>query len=187
MREDMEQGTQALAVTTPSAVVQQGMKRTASEKDRAGKYLVFRLGKEEFGAAVLKVREIIGMQDITEVPQTPAHVKGVINLRGKVIPILDLRLKFGMPAEAYTERTCIIVVRSYLQGTELLIGVVVDSVSEVLNLAASDIEDTPDFGRTAPSTYLIGMAKVKGQVKILLEIDQVLNTQELTALTGLID
>ena len=183
----MEQSTQGLAIATAPGVVQQGLSRIAPEVDRAGKYLIFRLGKEEFGAAVLKVREIIGMQDITEVPQTPEHVKGVINLRGKVIPILDLRLKFGMAAESYTERTCIIVVRSFLQGTELLIGVVVDSVSEVLNLAAADIEDTPDFGRATPSTYLIGMAKVKGQVKILLEIDQVLNTNELSALNKLVD
>jgi len=95
-------------------------------------------------------------------------------------------LKFGMPAEAYTERTCIIVVRSLLHGGELLIGVIVDSVSEVLNLAASDIEDTPDFGRAASTQYLIGMAKVKGQVKILLEIDQVLNHQDLTELNTLL-
>lgn len=184
----MEQTGQELTLTqTPGVLAAQGLAGLVQSTERAGKYLVFRLGKEEFGASVLKVREIIGMQDITEVPQTPPHVKGVINLRGKVIPVVDLRLKFGMTADPYTERTCIIVVRSLLQGSELLIGVIVDSVSEVLNIAAADIEDTPDFGRATPTTYLIGMAKVKGQVKILLEIDQVLNTHELSALTGLLE
>lgn len=167
----------------PTLVVSGGYERATQE--RAGKYLIFRLGREEFGAAVLKVREIIGMQDITAVPQTPVHVKGVINLRGKVIPVIDLRLKFGMDSEVYTERTCIIVVRSRMQGEEVLIGVIVDSVSEVLNLPAADIEDTPLFGSEMPSQYLIGMAKVKGEVKILLEMDYVLSSHELAALQQL--
>ena len=118
-----------LATQAPALLINGSYDRAAQE--RAGKYLIFRLGREEFGTAVLKVREIIGMQDITAVPQTPAHVKGVINLRGKVIPVIDLRLKFGMGSEAYTERTCIIVVRTRMQGEEVLVGVIVDSVSEV--------------------------------------------------------
>ncbi|MFB3826869.1 MAG: chemotaxis protein CheW [Bryobacteraceae bacterium] len=153
---------------------------------RAGKYLVFHLGREEFGIQVLKVREIMGVQDITAVPQTPPYVKGVINLRGKVIPVVDLRLKFGLPEMEYTQRTCIIVVQVEGQAGALHMGIVVDGVAEVLNLAEGDIEDTPDFGHGVTTTYLLGMAKVKGKVKILLEIDQVLSAEELRGLDKLL-
>ena len=154
--------------------------------DRAGKYLVFHLGKEEFGIRVLKVREIMGIQDITAVPHTPVHVKGVINLRGKVIPVIDLRLKFGMSPEEYTPRTCIIVVQIGGEAGPLLMGIVVDGVAEVLNLAAADIENTPDFGDGTATPCLLGMAQVKGKVKILLEIDQVLAAVELNVLHALV-
>jgi len=147
--------------------------------DRAGKYLVFHLGREEFGIRVLKVREIMGVQDITAVPQTPAYIKGVINLRGKVIPVVDLRLKFGLPETEYTQRTCIIVVQVQGEAGVMLMGIVVDGVAEVLNLVSGDIEDTPDFGQGVATPYLLGMAKIKGKVKILLEIDQVLSSQGL--------
>jgi purine-binding chemotaxis protein CheW len=153
---------------------------------RAGKYLIFHLGAEEFGTEVLKVREIMGLQDITSIPQVPAHVKGVINLRGKVIPVIDLRLKFGMAAEEYTPRTCIVVVRTRQNDEDLMIGMVVDGVVEVLNLAASDIEDTPDFGPGVTTPYLTGMAKIKGKVKILLDIDHVLSSAELDGLSSLL-
>jgi purine-binding chemotaxis protein CheW len=153
--------------------------------DRGGKYLVFHLGREEFGIRVLKVREIMGIQDITAVPQTPAHVKGVINLRGKVIPVVDLRLKFGLPEQEYTQRTCIIVVQVRGEAGPMLMGIVVDGVAEVLNLAVADIEDTPDFGEGTATPYLLGLAKVKGKVKILLEIDRVLTSQDLHALNAL--
>jgi len=146
---------------------------------RAGKYLTFQLANEEFGIAVLKVREIMGMQDITAVPQTPAHIRGVINLRGKVIPVIDLRLKFGLAAAEYTQRTCIIVTQVRGDSAPVFIGIIVDGVSEVLNLMAGEIEDTPDFGEEVTGRYLLGMAKVKGKVKILLDIDQVLSSQEL--------
>jgi purine-binding chemotaxis protein CheW len=158
----------------------------ARTEDRAGKYLVFDLGKEEFGIRVLKVREIMGIQDITAVPQTPAYVKGVINLRGKVIPVVDLRLKFGLPEIEYTQRTCIIVVQVEMEAHSMLMGIVVDGVAEVLNLGPADIEDTPDFGQGIETTYLLGMAKVKGKVKILLDIDQVLTSQELHGLQSVI-
>jgi purine-binding chemotaxis protein CheW len=161
--------------------------RTAAAKsdDRAGKYLVFQLGREEFGIRVLKVREIMGVQDITAVPHQPPHVKGVINLRGKVIPVVDLRLKFGLPSVEYSQRTCIIVVQLRGSVNSILTGVVVDSVAEVLNLAAADIEDTPDFGHGVATPHLLGMAKVKGKVKILLDIDEVMNSQELHGLDAL--
>ena len=127
----------------------------------------------------------MGVQEITSLPQTPAHVKGVINLRGKVIPVVDLRLKFGLPEQEYTERTCIIVVQVKRRLGPISIGIVVDGVAEVLTLAASDIEDTPDFGNGAITPYLLGMAKVKGKVKILLEIDQVLLGQDMGGLDAL--
>jgi purine-binding chemotaxis protein CheW len=153
---------------------------------RAGKYLTFHLINEEFGVRVLKVREIMGVQEITAVPQTPSHVKGVINLRGKVIPVVDLRLKFGLPAAEYNQRTCIIVVQVQGDSGPILMGVVVDGVSEVLNLTAAEIEDTPDFGQDMAVQYLLGMAKVKGKVKILLDIDRVLSCQELNNLSELL-
>ena len=169
-----------------SAVIAPAENTLAATTDaRAGKYLVFQLGREEFGIRVLKVREIMGVQDITAVPQTPAHVKGVINLRGKVIPVVDLRLKFGLPEIEYTQRTCIIVVQVQGDTNSVLMGIVVDGVAEVLNLVAGDIEDTPDFGQGAATPYLLGMAKIKNQVKILLDIDQVLNSQELHGLNAL--
>jgi purine-binding chemotaxis protein CheW len=151
----------------------------ARNDQRAGKYLAFRLGKEEFAIQVLKVREIMGVQDITAVPQTPQYVKGVINLRGKVIPVVDLRLKFGLPEIEYTQRTCIIVVQVRGEADRMLMGIIVDGVSEVLNLAAVDIENTPDFGEGVATPYLLGMAKAKGKVSILLDINQVLTTQEI--------
>src|SRR5438309_7255294 len=112
---------------------------TAATDVRAGKYLTFQLANEEFGIRVLKVREIMGLQEITAVPQTPAHVKGVINLRGKVIPVIDLRLKFGLPAAEYTQRTCIIVAQVQGEAGPIQMGVIVDGVSEVLNLTGADI------------------------------------------------
>jgi purine-binding chemotaxis protein CheW len=151
-----------------------------------GKYLVFHLGSEEFGIQVLKVREIMGIQDITAVPHTPPFVKGVINLRGKVIPVLDLRLKFYLPQIEYTQRTCIIVVEALVGSSSMLMGIVVDGVAEVLNLALADIENTPDFGQGSPTPYILGMAKVKGKVKILLDIDQVLNGQEIQGLQSVL-
>src|SRR5271165_4230333 len=167
-----------------SAVIERTETSAVAADQRAGKYLTFILGREEFAIRVLKVREIMGIQDITGVPQTPAYVKGVINLRGKVIPVVDLRLKFCLPEIEYTQRTCIIVVQVQSAGVSLQTGIVVDEVSEVLNLVAADIEDTPDFGEGAGSatSYLLGMAKVKGKVKILLDIDQVLSGQELRGL-----
>jgi len=167
-----------------SVVVEKSESSAVTADQRAGKYLTFLLGREEFAIRVLKVREIMGIQDITAVPQTPAYVKGVINLRGKVIPVVDLRLKFSLPEAEYTQRTCIIVVQVQQGGVSLHTGIVVDEVSEVLNLAAGDIEDTPDFGDGTASggSYLLGMAKVKGKVKILLEIDRVLSGQELHGL-----
>jgi len=152
--------------------------------NREGKYLTFTLAEEEYGIGILKVKEIIGMMVITTVPQTPEYMKGVINLRGKVIPVVDLRLKFGMDAIGYTERTCIIVVEITGDGKKIQIGILVDSVSEVLNIKANDIEDTPNFGSHLNTDYILGMAKTGGRVKILLDIDKVLSSDEFTTLSA---
>lgn len=142
---------------------------SAADK-RAGKYLTFGVGNEEYGLEILSVREIIGRMNTTAVPGMPPHVKGVINLRGKVIPVVDIRLKFGMPEAETTAETCIIVVD--VGGNQM--GVIVDRVSEVLDIRAEDIEDAPNVGMTASGDYIPGMAKIKGQVKILLDIRRVL-------------
>jgi purine-binding chemotaxis protein CheW len=142
-----------------------------------GKYLTFALGAEEYGLPVLKVREIIKIMDITQVPQVPEHVRGVINLRGRVIPVIDLRLKFGFAVRENTAQTCIIVVDVALLG---MIGIVVDSVSEVLNVASADIDRAPDFGAHVSTDYILGLAKVKGTVKILLDLDRVLGAETLS-------
>jgi purine-binding chemotaxis protein CheW len=150
--------------------------------DKEGKYLTFTMAKEEYGIGILKIKEIIGMMPITSVPQAPDFVKGVINLRGKVIPVIDLRLRFGMEAMDYTERTCIIVVEIAGEGGDVQIGIVVDSVSEVLNIKGEDVEETPTFGTKLNTEYILGMAKMEGGVKILLDIDQVLTGEEIAFL-----
>jgi len=149
---------------------------------RGGKYLTFSLGDEEYGISILKIKEIIGMLPITSVPQTPRFVKGVINLRGKVIPVIDLRLRFQMESIPYTERTCIIVIE--IEGAEgnVLTGIVVDSVSEVLNIRDKEIEDTPAFGFNMNTEFILGVAKMEGGVKILLDINKVLNGEEIKQL-----
>ncbi len=151
-------------------------------KARGGKYLTFRLGNEEYGIGILKVKEIIGMMPITPIPQTPLYVKGVINLRGKVIPVIDLRLRFSMEEAEYTERTCIIVVEVQTATDFLMIGIVVDAVSEVAQIKEEDIEPTPSFGTSLDTNYILGMAKADNSVKILLDIDQVLTEEELASL-----
>jgi purine-binding chemotaxis protein CheW len=152
--------------------------------EREGKYLTFNLANEEYGIGILKVKEIIGMMTITPVPQTPMFVKGVINLRGKVIPVIDLRLKFGMEEIDYDERTSIIVVEVRGGVGTVQIGIVVDSVSEVVNIKSEDIENTPTFGTRLDTDYILGMAKMGGGVKILLDIDQVLTDEEISDLGG---
>ena len=166
------------------------MEDSAGTMDRAiheitiktGKYLTFTLGDETYGIGILKVKEIIGMMTITSVPRTPAFIKGVINLRGKVIPVMDLRLKFDMGEIPYTDRTCIIVVEIDAESETVLIGIVVDAVSEVLNISEEEIEETPAFGTKLNTDYILGMAKTEGRVKILLNIDKVLSTEEITGI-----
>ncbi len=143
----------------------------------AGKYLTFTLADEEYGVDILKVREIIGVLEITAVPHTPDFIRGVINLRGRVIPVIDLRLKFRMETRGYNDRTCIVVVE--VQGGEgpIMVGLVVDSVSEVMNVDREHIEPTPSFGgRAVKAENIMGLAKIDGQVRILLDVDKVVGS-----------
>jgi purine-binding chemotaxis protein CheW len=157
-----------------------GRQSCLSRQDAGGKFLTFCLAGEEYGLEILKVHEIIGMMSITSVPRTPEHVRGVINLRGKVIPVVDLRLKFRMDSEEQTAKTCIIVVQA--NGIET--GIVVDSVSEVLDILTEDIEDAPSFGATVNSDYILGIGKSEGRVKLLLDIDSVLSMEDVARLTA---
>ena len=147
----------------------------ATSTRQGGKFLTFFLAMEEYGIEILKVQEIIGLMGITPVPRTPNHIRGVINLRGKVITVVDLRLKFGMESVEQTDKTCIIVVQT--QGVQM--GVVVDKVSEVLAIAPKDIDDAPSFGAEVNTDYILGVGKSQGKVKLLLDIDKVLSSAEL--------
>ncbi len=158
----------------------QGTGRTMLEKE--GKYLTFALAQEEYGLEILKVREIIGYVDVTAIPQTPHHVKGVINLRGQVIPVIDLRSKFGMETAEVTEETCIIVAEITQPDRTFSTGIIVDHVQEVLDILAQDIEEAPQFGAAVNTDFILGMAKVAESVKILLDIDKVLAGDNLTNL-----
>ncbi|HTP89208.1 MAG TPA: chemotaxis protein CheW [Bryobacteraceae bacterium] len=169
-----------------TAVIQTEQAKRASAQ--AGKYLVFQLAQEEFAIGVLSVREIIRTQDITRVPHTPPHMKGVINLRGKVIPVMDLRTKLGFPETEYDQRTCVIIVEIQTEShTSLFMGLIVDGVAEVLNLGQGDIQDVPDFGSSAPSPYLLGVAKTKGKIRILLDISKVLASHEVNGLQDILE
>lgn len=152
--------------------------------DKAGKYLTFALGKEQYGLEILKVREIIGYMDITAVPQTPDHVKGVINLRGQVIPVIDLRAKFGMDTAEITEQTCIIVCEIKSGKRNFSTGIVVDNVEEVLDIDGQDIEEAPQFGSSVDTNFILGMGKIGDTVKLLLDIDKVLAGEDFSNLTS---
>ncbi len=149
---------------------------------RKEKFLTFNLAGEQYGLEILKVREIIGLMNITSVPRTPDFVRGVINLRGKVIPIIDLRTKFGIAAIEDTEQSCIIVVDIIEDQNAVQMGIIVDSVSEVLDIHVSDIDEAPRFSASVDTSFIKGIAKTKGGVKILLKIEDVLTTDEIRGL-----
>lgn len=158
------------------AVIENVASQVFRAADRAGKYLSFILGDEEYGIEILTVREIMGIMEITIVPHVPHFVKGVINLRGSVIPVVDLRLKFSMPERGYDKETCIIVVNLHKR----LMGIIVDTVSEVLNIDENEIDDSPNFGSSVETDFILGMGKVKEKVVILLDIDKVLTSEQIT-------
>ena len=150
-----------------------------SDKTVGGKHLTFKLEREEYGIEILKVKEIIGIMTITTVPQTPDYVKGVVNLRGKIIQVVDLRMMFGMPTTDYTERTCIVVVEIHRSAEAVFVGLVVDEVSEVVNLNQEDIEESPEFSGDLDTDYILGLAKTDGGVKILLDIEGMLSADDI--------
>ena len=151
--------------------------------DKEGKYLIFTLAHEEYGLEILKVREIIGYMDITAVPQTPGHVKGVINLRGQVIPVIDLRAKFGMDTTDVTEDTCIIVVEIMGKDRKFSTGIVVDQVQEVLDIDGDNIEEAPQFGSSVNTDFILGIGKIGDSVKILLDIEKILAGEDFSGLS----
>ena len=157
-----------------ATAVPQGSGPRMGLMDKEGKYLTFALAHEEYGLEILKVREIIGYIEVTAIPQTPHYVRGVINLRGQVIPVMDLRAKFGMETTEVTEQTCIIVVEIAQAGRTFNTGIIVDRVQEVLDIGGEDIEEAPQFGAAVCTDFILGMAKVGESVKILLDIDKVL-------------
>jgi purine-binding chemotaxis protein CheW len=142
---------------------------------RAGKYLTFFLDNEEYGVEILKVQEIIGQMPITPVPLTSKYIRGVINLRGKIHPIMDLKVKFGMDETQMTDETCIIVIKT----STLMMGILVDKVSEVVNISSDDIEDTPSFGADVNPEYLLGVGKAGGRVRLLLDIEKILTSADI--------
>lgn len=154
---------------------------TVSTVAGTGKYLTFQLAKEEYGLEILKVREIIGIMPFTTVPQTPDYVKGVINLRGKIIPVFDLRIKLGFSEKEYNHETCIIVVGV----KDSLVGVIVDTVSEVININESEIEPSPKFGKHIDTRYIIGIGIKETKAKILLDIESVLTDEDVETITNL--
>jgi len=173
---DGEERTGTMETTMETAV--QGMSPAA---EREGKYLTFALAGEEYGIRIRKVKEIIGLMNITGIPQAPPYLKGVINLRGKVIPVVELRLRFGLEEGVRTEKTCIIVVEVAGGESQMPVGIIVDSVSEVLQIREADVESTPDLGSSEYTRYILGMAKSESGVKILLDIDRLLNAADLMA------
>ncbi|MCP4601413.1 MAG: purine-binding chemotaxis protein CheW [Proteobacteria bacterium] len=145
----------------------------------AGKYMSFKLANEEYGLEILKVREIIGLMDITGVPRTAEFMKGVINLRGKVEPVVDLRLKFGMEGIEATDQTVIIVVQYSSRGSDFTMGILVDEVLEVLNVQAEQIEPPPNFGSGAiDADFILGVGKQDKRVIFLLDIGKILTDEE---------
>ncbi len=163
------------------------MEKTAVKErtmSREGKYLTFILGREEYGIEILKVREIIGYMDITAVPRAPEYIKGVINLRGQVIPVLDLRSRFSMDTAEVTEQTCIIVVEINQHGRRFNTGLVVDQVQEVLDISGENIEDAPQFGGDVQTDFILGIGKVQNAIKILLDIDKVLGNVNVGEMTN---
>jgi purine-binding chemotaxis protein CheW len=152
---------------------------------RAGKYLTFQLGREVFGLEILKVQEIIGIMPITRVPRTPDFVRGVINLRGKVIPVIDLRRKFDLSGREDTNRSCIIVVQLEGVAGRIIMGLLVDEVSEVVNITADKLESTPEFGPGIQTDFIMGMGKIGNKVVMLLDVDRVLAAGDLVAVESL--
>lgn len=161
------------------------MANTENIKSLTGKYLTFKLGKETYGIEILKVQEIIGLMHITSVPRTPDFVRGVINLRGKVIPVIELRKKFGMESTEDTDHTCIIVVQVAGSTGPITMGILVDEVWEVVDIAENQLEPPPSFGTNIDTAFILAMGKLDETVVILLDIDKILTASELTSVSNI--
>ena len=159
--------------------------KTSQLAGLAGKYLTFRLASEEYGLEIMKVQEIIGMMPVTQVPRVPDYVRGVINLRGRIIPTIDLRAKFGLERIPDTDKTCIIVVEIISAKGKVSVGIIVDEVAEVLDVAANEVDRAPEFGTSLSMDFILGVGIVKGGVKILLDIDKVLTFEEAKVMQGI--
>jgi len=149
---------------------------------RGGKYLTFLLGEEVYGIPIAKAKEIVGVMEITPIPRAQGYIKGVTNLRGKIVPIVDLRAKFGMESAPYNERTCIIMIEVEVAGNKRLVGIAVDTVAEVLNIAKEDVELPPRQDLEIDGSFLGGLAKTKERVIVILDIDKILNSKEVVYL-----
>ncbi len=162
--------------------IDQKVETTKVGEQLAGKYLTFKLAEEEYGLEILKVQEIIQMQEVTSVPKTPGFVRGVINLRGKVIPVVELKKKFGMDASEDSDKTCIIVVQVGEGDNTMTVGVIIDAVSEVLDIGSNNIQETPSFGKDVNTDFILGIGKIGDNVKMLLDIDKVLSAADVASL-----
>jgi purine-binding chemotaxis protein CheW len=151
----------------------------AHSEGKGGKYLTFNLDENVYGIPILKVSEIIGITSITPIPKTPAFIKGVINLRGKIIPVMDLRLKFDMSQREYDKNTCVIIINLVVKGLAKQIGVVVDIVSEVCSIPESEIEDPPSYGTDCDEGFISGVGKIKEKVAMLLDIEKVIFSHDI--------
>ncbi len=165
--------------TTMARTGQQAHGVSQARVPEGGKFLTFLMANEKYGLEILKVREIMGMMDVTSIPTTPAFIRGVINLRGKVIPVVDLRLKFGLDAKEDNQRTCIIVVHLTHTAQQMTMGIIVDEVSDVLDIDRDQIEPPPSFGANVRTDFILGMGKVDKKVMTMLDIDRVLTEQEI--------
>lgn len=154
-----------------------------THKSRSGKFLTFKLGEETYAVEVLKIKEIIRMQRVTPVPHLPAYMQGIINLRGKVIPVIDLRIKFGLESVEVTERTCVVVVQIILSGDNrpTPVGMIVDAVEEVMNINEEQVEDNPDLGSTLENRFIDGLAKFDDIIVTLLNIDRLIREDDVLA------
>ncbi len=172
-------------MSSEEITAKESIQATDIGKRLAGKYLTLKLASEEYGLEILKVQEIIFMQEVTQIPRTPNFVRGVINLRGKVIPVIELRTKFGMDNTEDTIYTCIIVVQIGINDNSLTMGIIIDDVSEVLDISASDIQETPSFGTEIETDFIMGVGKIGDNLKMLLDIEKVLTRDEISSLSKL--
>lgn len=163
------------------------MDTTRERAAEPGQYLTFRIAGEEHAIGILKVREIIEYEEVTRVPATPPWIRGVLNLRGSVVPAIDLAVKLGLPASPVTRRTCIVIAEVDFEGEPTVMGVIADSVSQVVDLAAEDIEPPPGFGTRVHTDYLLGMGKTGKKLALLLDVDRILSAAEILQVSALED